>query len=96
MRDRGFDFYRQDTYCQNLFASGFDIADAGSNEKFSLITAFEVFEHLVDPITEISSMFETADSIVFSTHLQPNKEISSVNDWWYLSLIHISEPTRPY
>lgn len=83
MRDRGFNFYRQDIYCQNLFASGFDITDIRDNKNFSLITAFEVFEHLVEPIDEISAMFEEADSILFSTHLQPDKEIRSADDWWY-------------
>lgn len=83
MRDRGFNFYRQDTYCQNLFASGFDVEDLGNSENFSLITAFEVFEHLVDPIDEIRRMFQTADSILFSTHLQPDKEITKADDWWY-------------
>src|SRR6187551_714050 len=43
MRDKGFDFYRYDTYCKNMFAEGFD--DKGELD-YELITAFEVFEHL--------------------------------------------------
>ena len=51
MRDRGFDFRWHDRYAKNLLSIGFD---AAPNEgSFELVTAFEVLEHLVDPIEEI-------------------------------------------
>jgi hypothetical protein len=84
MRDKGFDFYRQDKYCQNIFAEYFDISDIGSN-KFEALTAFEVFEHLQNPIEDIKKMFTLSDTIIFSTELQPLTPISNVNDWWYFS-----------
>lgn len=79
MRDNGFDFYRYDTYCENIFASGFD-----DNQKsdYELLTSFEVFEHLVDPIQEIDLMLKKSESVFFSTEIQP-KSITNVNDWWY-------------
>lgn len=89
MRDKGFHFYRQDSYCENLFAAGFDFEElqekaAGeASKRFGLITAFEVFEHLVEPMVELENMFAIADSVLFSTHLQPRKAINSVDDWWY-------------
>lgn len=49
MRDRGFDFYRYDQYCENIFAKGFDITETEAKGQFEMITAIEVFEHLVDP-----------------------------------------------
>ena len=83
MRDKGLNFYRQDLYCENLFANYFDIEDLQLDNKFELLTAFEVFEHLVNPIEEIEKMFTYAPSILFSTTLQPNQKFNSVNDWWY-------------
>jgi 2-polyprenyl-3-methyl-5-hydroxy-6-metoxy-1,4-benzoquinol methylase len=52
MRDRGFDFYRQDIYCDNILARNFDITDLNSPSRFEMLTAFEVFEHLHDPLQE--------------------------------------------
>jgi len=82
MRDEGFNFYRQDTYCKNLFAQYFDAEKAGF---YDLVTVFEVFEHLENPLIDVKKMLQYANSILFSTELQPNIEIKSVNDWWYFS-----------
>lgn len=83
MRDKGFDFYRQDFFCENIFAKHFDISDINGEQKFELLTAFEVFEHLTDPLAEIKKMFSYSDSILFSTILQPSENISSPDQWWY-------------
>ncbi len=45
MRDNGFDFYRSDRQCENLFAKGFE-ASLDVSPSYELLTAFEVFEHL--------------------------------------------------
>lgn len=82
MRDRGYNFYRQDIYCQNIFAFGFDLDDFNDRPKFELITAFEVFEHLVDPIKEIEQMLNYSDNILFSTELH-GKEHLNFNNYWY-------------
>ncbi|MBN4073024.1 class I SAM-dependent methyltransferase [Crocinitomix catalasitica] len=85
MRDKGLDFYRQDRYCENLFAKSFDITDLKSKPSFELLTAFEVFEHLPDPLSEIKEMFELSSSILFSTELQPSSKFNQESDWWYFS-----------
>jgi hypothetical protein len=82
MRDKGFDFYRQDIYCQNLFAQYFDISDLPIDERFEALTAFEVFEHLVDPVLEIEKMLSLSDVIIFSTQLQPSRN-PTPETWWY-------------
>lgn len=82
MRDKGFNFYRQDIYCDNLFARNFDITDLPPQTKFELLTAFEVFEHLVNPVEEIKKMLQHSDSILFSTELQPTENVTPEN-WWY-------------
>ena len=82
MRDRGLDFYRQDIYCENIFAKNFDVTDF-LHQRFELLTAFEVFEHLENPIIEIEKMFAYSDTICFSTELQPQRAVTPQN-WWYV------------
>lgn len=82
LRDRGLDFYRQDIYAENLFAKNFDFHDAGV-EKFELLTAFEVFEHLENPAAEVEKMLALSDNILFSTELQPIAN-PRPDTWWYI------------
>ncbi len=83
MRDKGFNFFRQDKYCENIFAKHFDIIDTNI-QRFELATAFEVFEHLANPMQEIDEILTYSDSILFSTVLQPSENINP-NNWWYIS-----------
>lgn len=83
MRDKGYDFYRQDIYCDNLFAKHFDILD-WPDKKIDVVTAFEVFEHLENPLEEIGKMLSYSGNIIFSTTLLPS-DISTFKDWWYVS-----------
>lgn len=85
MRNRGFDFYRQDVYCENLFSRHFDIEDIDTKSGFEMLTAYEVFEHLPNPIEEIENMLKFSDSILFSTQIQLEKSYKSVDDWWYFT-----------
>jgi len=81
MRDKGFDFYHEDMYCENVFARYFGKEDAPAGQRFDLLTAFEVFEHLPDPMKEISGMFAFSDTVFFSTELSPEEPVH----WWYLT-----------
>ncbi len=81
MRDKGFEFYWQDKYAKNQFAEGFE---ASQDKKYSLLTAFEVFEHLTQPIEEIAEMFRYSDAIVFSTRLLPHWKVAPEN-WWFFT-----------
>lgn len=90
MRDRGLDFYRQDIYCENVFAKYFDVTEIKITKKFEVLTAFEVFEHLTDPIREILEMFKLSDSVLFSTELQPSTFKTNITkrkliDWHYFT-----------
>ncbi|MFD1466653.1 class I SAM-dependent methyltransferase [Hymenobacter caeli] len=84
MRDKGFNFFRQDTYCENIFAKDFDVSSYNStdSDSFELLTAFEVFEHLVNPIEELEKMLSYSSNIFFSTTLYPNNQ--DLLKWWYL------------
>ncbi len=85
MRDKGFDFYWDDKYCKNLFAQYFTLEKLGQSQKFEAVTAFEIFEHLANPLEDIEKLFTYSDSIIFSTEMVPNKEITNTNDWWYFA-----------
>lgn len=79
MRDNGFDFYHYDKYAKNEFARGFE---ADLNKNYALITAFENFEHYVNPMEEIASLMKKADVLFFSTHLVASKP-PLIENWWY-------------
>ena len=51
----------------NLFAKGFEHKD----ESATLLTAFEVFEHLVDPVEVLDYMLTIAPNILLSTEIMP-------------------------
>jgi hypothetical protein len=82
MRDKGYDFFLFDIYAENIYAKYFDINHYHGKEKFTCLTAFEVFEHLVSPRKELDEMFRLSDTIIFSTELQP-QSIKNEKDWWY-------------
>lgn len=83
LRDKGYDFYLHDMYAENLFAKHFELKDYNGKSKFAALTAFEVFEHLEDPIEELDKMFKLSDTIIFSTDLQPETTFKRPDDWWY-------------
>lgn len=84
MRDNGYDFYWQDKYCENLYAKDFIGNDA---EKYKILTAYEVFEHLNEPIEEVEKMLQLSDNILFTTYLVPNSN-PKPDEWWYYTTDH--------
>ncbi|MBK8945498.1 MAG: class I SAM-dependent methyltransferase [Ignavibacteriae bacterium] len=85
MRDNGFDFYWHDPYTQNIFSKGFELNESTNN--FELVTAFECFEHFVNPLDEIKKITKFSRNILFSTNLLPNP-IPKPEKWWYYGLEH--------
>lgn len=79
LRDLGVDARWQDPYCANLVARGFE---AGTDEKADLVTAFEVMEHMVDPVTELQRLCERAPHVLVSTSLIP-APTPPIDAWWY-------------
>ena len=86
MRDVGLDFYWQDLHCENLLSRGFEY-QSGVHKNIELLTAFEVFEHLVNPIEEIKKMVDISGNIIFSTLILPSP-IPEPKDWWYYGFEH--------
>jgi hypothetical protein len=85
MRDIGFDFKWADPYAKNLFAHGAEMAD---EEKFDLITCFEVFEHLEHPLEHFEKLFSLTDRVLISTELFDSKNIPKQNEWYYYAPMH--------
>jgi 2-polyprenyl-3-methyl-5-hydroxy-6-metoxy-1,4-benzoquinol methylase len=85
MRDAGFNFYYYDRYCTNLFAKGFEGLVDG--DKYELVTAFELLEHLANPYQEIVEMLKVSNSILFTTDLLPTHN-PKPGEWWYYGLEH--------
>lgn len=80
MRDRGYNFFHYDVYCKNLFAKHFELEDS-KIKKFDLVTAFEVLEHLENPVEEIEKILKLGDNFVFTTELIPK---NFQEDWMYI------------
>jgi hypothetical protein len=82
MRDIGFDCYSTDRFCKNLFARRFE---PGEGFKATALFAFEVFEHIEDPLQFLTDVFDKygCRTVIFST-LVYEKEIPG-RDWWYYS-----------
>lgn len=83
MRDKGFDYYNTDKYCENIFAEYFDLKDTAPGQKFELVTSFEVLEHLVDPYAELKEIFAHTDSLLFTTTLLTKPTFKDASEWWY-------------
>jgi hypothetical protein len=81
MRDAGYDFYWSDPYCVNIHARGLEFKE---ELKYTGVTAFEVLEHLVDPISFVDDAMQktNAEAFFFTTELfsglPPNPD-----EWWY-------------
>ena len=83
LRDRGVEALWSDPYCRNLLALGFERTE----EKAELVTAFEAFEHFVDPLLEVEKLFSIAPSLLISTNLIATPA-PSLDQWWYYGLDH--------
>ena len=83
LRDMGIDASWSDPYCTNLLAKGFE----HDGKSADLVTAFEAFEHFVDPLIEVEKMFAIAPTIFLSTTICPTPTPAH-SDWWYYGKEH--------
>ena len=86
MRDQGFRFQLHDEHTPNLFAPGLSVS-AEAMSHYELITAFEVIEHLLDPLDQVRRLLDHTGSLLFTTELLPTPA-PPPNDWWYYGLEH--------
>lgn len=83
LRDYGINALWSDRYCQNLLARGF----AHNAEPAELVTAFEAFEHFVNPAEELDRLLAIAPNVLFSTELI-STQVPQQADWWYYGREH--------
>ena len=79
LRDYEINCFVKDTYAVPIYAQAF----TSPNFEFpDMVTAFEVFEHFVDPEKELDNLFLLNPKVLLvSTELYAN----AYSDWWYLS-----------
>lgn len=83
LRDRGIDARWNDAHADNVFARGFE----HHGEPVAMVTAFEVFEHLVDPAETLSRLAAWADAVFISTEIAP-VPAPRPQDWGYYGREH--------
>lgn len=83
LRDSGIEALWSDPYCENLVGRGFE----RKNETGTLVTAFEAFEHFVEPVEELKRMLAIAPNVLLSTMLVPFPAPEHT-DWWYYGREH--------
>ena len=79
MRDRGFNFFWQDLYAKNIHARTFEHEEGA---RYDLVTAFELMEHLPDPLEGMAPIFALSDNVLTTTLLAPDPPPAPPN-WWY-------------
>ncbi|KRF07649.1 hypothetical protein ASG88_02140 [Nocardioides sp. Soil777] len=84
MRDRGYDFAHNDPMAVNVFAEGHEVADPGA-ERWDMITAFEVLEHLTDPLAALAPLAASTDRLLATTQVLPSPA-PAPTDWDYYAL----------
>jgi 2-polyprenyl-3-methyl-5-hydroxy-6-metoxy-1,4-benzoquinol methylase len=87
MRDRGFNFYWHDPYCENVFARGFEWSQFEGAKTSRAVTAFEVLEHTPDPVAFFREALQSArtSTVIFST-ITYDGDPPPPDQWWYYSL----------
>jgi hypothetical protein len=83
LRDFGVNALWSDRYCKNLLARGFEY----TNQKAFLVTAFEAFEHFVNPAEELDRLLTIAPNVLFSTDIIVDPAPQH-DDWWYYGKDH--------
>lgn len=79
LRDSGYPFEYHDEYPANRFAAGYECLEIGQHE---VVTAFEVLEHLADPIGTCARLLPGCELFICTTELLPDPP-PGPNDWWY-------------
>ena len=79
MRDRGFNYFWSDLHATNDYARGFEYQEGFTCD---FLTAFEVLEHLTDPVADLSKLMSLSENVFVSTCLVP-EPAPGLSDWWY-------------
>jgi hypothetical protein len=79
MRDRGFDFRWWDLFAPNVYAKG---CEAQPEQRHDIVTAFEFFEHLPQPKTELEPLLSVGHDVVLVGTVLHHGQYR--HDWSYM------------
>ncbi|TGK17292.1 class I SAM-dependent methyltransferase [Leptospira fluminis] len=83
MRDRGFEYFWSDPYCQNILSKGFEKETFG-RAHFDAVSAFEVLEHTIRPLEFVKeSLADSGAKILFFTTELFQEPVPSPRAWYY-------------
>jgi hypothetical protein len=82
LRDKGVDAYWDDKYSQNLVCRGFEY---NGTSAVDVVLAFEVMEHLENPIKTLKEILSKTNCFIFSTDLLPQLNYTSNDEWDYFA-----------
>lgn len=71
MRDRGYNFVDHDPMAVNVFAGRNRLKEL-TGKHFDAVTAFEVLEHLADPVGQLREVAHLTDMLLVTTQVIPN------------------------
>lgn len=84
LRDIGVDAWTHDRYGRGEFAQTYRVEpDALVPGRFSVMTAFEVLEHLPAPKEDLDRLIALAPEVMVTSTLLYTPELGA--DWWYLA-----------
>lgn len=86
MRDRGYLYYSFDPSCSATFAQEFASSKLPA-ERYSLVSASEVIEHLDSPMLRISELLKLSSDVILTTEMLPWPP-PALNLWPYFGLNH--------
>jgi hypothetical protein len=88
MRDSGYDFKIFDQYCEPIFAREQKINKLSpSNSPYQIVTAFEVFEHLQNPLEVATDILSASEMLYITTTLLPEGR-PALTEWAYFGPEH--------
>lgn len=84
MRDRGYDFVDNDPMAENIFAGEHRVQSV-SGQRFDLVTAYEVIEHLTAPLDQLAEVASLSDRLLLTTQVLPDPP-PAPGEWDYYAL----------
>jgi len=83
LRDKGINAFWSDQYASNLLSRGFEYQGGHAD----LVTAFEAFEHFVNPASEVERLAKISPNILLTTDIIASPA-PLPDQWWYYGLEH--------